>query len=363
MAFFFFASSLLCVNIFSHESDKLMQRQALFFTAPFKLALREEPLPPLPADSLLVQTVISAISPGTEMLLYRGQMPAELMADATIAALGQGGYPQTYGYAAVGRVVETGASVDKAWRGRLVFAFQPHQTHFMAHPDEVLPLPEGMLPETAVFLPNMETAVSFIMDAQPGIGEQVAVFGQGIVGLLTTGLLAQLPLACLLTLDSYPLRRDWSQKLGATASLNPSDPDVPDRILAALPHAGYHPGLDLAFELSGNPAALDMAIGVMGFNGRILIGSWYGRKRADLNLGGKFHRGQMQLISSQVSHLAPRWRGRWSKARRLTVAWEMLQKHQPQELITHRFPLAQAQEAYELIDQRPETAVQIIFTF
>jgi len=340
-----------------------MQRQALFFTAPFGLEICEELLPPLPTDGLLVQTLISAISPGTEMLLYRGQMPPELMADATIAALGEGGYPQKYGYAAVGRVVEIGASVDNSWRDRLVFAFQPHQTHFIARPDDVLPLPEGMLPETAVFLPNMETAVSFVMDAQPGIGEQVAVFGQGIVGLLTTSLLAQLFLACLLTVDGFPLRRDWSQKLGATASLDPADPDLPNQILAALPHASYHPGLDLAFELSGNPAALDVAIEAIGFNGRILVGSWYGSKRADLNLGGKFHRSQMQLVSSQVSHIAPRWRGRWSKARRLAVAWEMLQKHQPHQLITHRFSLAQAQQAYELIDHRSETAVQVVFIY
>ena len=340
-----------------------MQRKALFFTAPHQLECRDEPLPPLPDDGLLVQTIVSAISPGTEMLLYRGQMPAQLMADATIAALGEGGYPQKYGYAAVGRVVEIGKSVENSWRDRLVFAFQPHQSHFIARPEEVLPLPAAMLPETAVFLPNMETAVSFVMDAQPGIGEQVAVFGQGIVGLLTTSLLAQLPLTCLLTLDSYPLRRDWSQKLGASTSLDSTAPDLANQILAALPHASHHPGLDLAFELSGNPAALDGAIELMGFNGRILIGSWYGSKRANLNLGGKFHRSQIQLISSQVSHLAPRWQGRWSKVRRMAVAWQMLAKVQPQRLITHRFPLAQAADAYELIDQRPETAVQLIFIY
>ncbi|WP_420629011.1 zinc-dependent alcohol dehydrogenase [Candidatus Leptofilum sp.] len=340
-----------------------MQRQALFFTAPYQLEIREETLPPLPDDALLVQTVVSAISPGTEMLLYRGQMPPELMTDATIAALGDGGYPQKYGYATVGRVVEIGNAVQKSWRDRLVFAFQPHQSHFIAQPDAVLPLPGGMLPETAVFLPNMETAVSFIMDAQPGLGEQTAVFGQGVVGLLTTSLLAQLPLACLLTLDGYPLRRDWSRKLGAAASLDPAAPDLADQILAALPHASYHPGLDLAFELSGNPAALDVAIEAMGFDGRILIGSWYGSKRANLNLGGRFHRSQIRLISSQVSHLAPRWGGRWRKARRLAVAWQMLQKVQPQQLITHRFPLAQAAQAYELIDMRPETAVQVIFSY
>ncbi|MBK8904267.1 MAG: zinc-binding alcohol dehydrogenase [Anaerolineaceae bacterium] len=340
-----------------------MQRQALFFTAPYQLEIRQELLPPRPDGGLLVQTLVSAISPGTEMLLYRGQMPPELMADATIAALDKGGYPQKYGYAAVGRVVEVGPAADKSWRDRLVFAFQPHQSHFIAQPDEVMPLPDGMPPETAVFLPNMETAVSFVMDAQPGIGEQVAVFGQGIVGLLTTGLLAQLPLACLLTLDGYSLRRDWSQKLGATASLDPASPNLADQVQAALPHASHHAGLDLAFELSGNPAALDVAIGAMGFNGRILIGSWYGRKRANLDLGGAFHRRQLQIISSQVSHLAPRWQGRWSKARRMAVAWEMLQKVQPQQLITHHFPLAQARQAYELIDQRPETAVQVVFTY
>ena len=343
--------------------EPIMQRQALFFTAPHQLELRDEPLPPLPDDGLLVQTVVSAISPGTEMLLYRGQMPTELMADATIAALGEGGYPQKYGYAAVGRVVETGKLVDTAWRNQLVFAFQPHQSYFIAKPSEVMPLPDGMLPETAVFLPNMETAVSFVMDAQPGIGEQVAIFGQGIVGLLTTSLLAQLPLVSLITLDGYPLRRDWSRKLGASASLNPADSDLADQIQANLPHASHYPGLDLAFELSGNPAALDSAIELMGFNGRILVGSWYGSKRANLNLGGSFHRSQIQLISSQVSHLAPRWQGRWSKARRMAVAWEMLAKIQPQQLITHRFPLAQAQQAYDLIDTRPETAVQVVFTY
>ncbi|VAW36074.1 Threonine dehydrogenase and related Zn-dependent dehydrogenases [hydrothermal vent metagenome] len=340
-----------------------MQRQALYFTAPFSLEIRDEPLPPLPADGLLVQTILSAISPGTEMLLYRGQMPSEMMDDATIDALAEGGYPQKFGYAAVGRVVEVGQTVDKAWCDRLVFAFQPHQSHFVAKTDELLPLPVGMLPETAVFLPNMETAVSFIIDGQPSIGEQVAVFGQGIVGLLTTCLLAQLPLASLLTLDSYSLRRDWSLKLGAAVSLDPLDPDLPAKIQAALPHASHYPGIDLAFELSGNPAALDMAVGLMGFNGRILIGSWYGNKRAELNLGGQFHRSQIQLLASQVSHIAPRWRGRWAKSRRMAVAWEMLQKHQPQQLISHRFPLAEAAKSYEIVDRRPETAVQIIFTY
>jgi threonine dehydrogenase-like Zn-dependent dehydrogenase len=207
-----------------------------------------------------------------------------------------------------------------------------------------------MEPETAVFLPNMETAVSFVMDSQPMIGEQTAVFGQGIVGLLTTSLLAQFPLSRLIALDAYPLRRQWSRQVGADASLDPTAP------LPAL-------AVDLALELSGNPAALDQAIASVGFNGRVLIGSWYGQKQAHLNLGGKFHRHQIRLISSQVSHIAPQWSGRWDKSRRWQLAAEQLARVQPQRLITHRFHIAQAAQAYQLLDQQPEETIQIILTY
>ncbi|MCZ7668829.1 MAG: hypothetical protein M5U34_17320 [Chloroflexi bacterium] len=145
-------------------------------------------------DEILVQTAVSAISPGTEMLLYRGQMPSDMALDDTITALdGVITYPLKYGYAAVGQVVENGQGCCDGVARRFVFAFNPHESHFITKPGDMLPLPDGMEPETAVFLPNMETAVSFVMDGRPVIGERVAVFGQGVVGLLTTSLLAQFP--------------------------------------------------------------------------------------------------------------------------------------------------------------------------
>ena len=335
---------------------------ALYFDAPYTVSLREEVCPQPEPHEVLVETAVSAISAGTELLIYRGQLPDDMAADETIAALaGKLAYPLRYGYAAVGRVLAVGAGVDEAWLGRMVFAFQPHASHFVARPDELIPLPPGLDPETAVFLPNMETAVSFLMDSQPLIGEQVAVFGQGVVGLLTTMLLADLPLSSLVTLDSYALRRDWSARLGATAVFDPTAADD-----QAIHHAlqGERPylGADLVYELSGNPQALARAIEVVGYNGRILIGSWYGQKEAALNLGGQFHRNHIQLRSSQVSHIAPQWQGRWTKARRLAVAWQQLARHQPARLISHRFPLAQAAEAYHLLDNAPETAVQILLT-
>lgn len=341
-----------------------MKRHALYFTAPYTAEIREESLPPPAADEVLVQTIISAISPGSEMLFYRGQVPAGLAVDATIDALGGAfAYPLKYGYAAVGRVATCGTAVSPDWQDRLVFAFQPHQSHFLARPTDVIPLPEGMEPETAVFLPNMETAVSFLMDGHPHIGEQVAVFGQGIVGLLTTGLLAQFPLAALVTVEPASLRREWSARLGAKQSLDPTAPDFAAELLAALQGDRPYAGADLVYELSGSPAALDQAIAATGFHGRVVVGSWYGDKPVALNLGGHFHRGHVQVISSQVSHIAPQWNGRWSKTRRLQTAWNHLARSRPADLITHRIPIAQAPAAYALIDEQPEQTIQVVLTY
>ena len=185
-----------------------MERKALYFTAPQRLSLETEALPPPAFGQVLVQTLISAISPGTELLIYRGQAPEDVVKDETIAALaGNFTFPLKYGYAVVGRVIELGRGVAPDWQDRLIFAFHPHESHFLATPDELLMLPADLGPEDAVFFPNMETAVTFLLDGQPLMGEQVAIFGQGIVGLLLTALLSRWPLASLVTLDLYPRRR------------------------------------------------------------------------------------------------------------------------------------------------------------
>ncbi len=328
-----------------------MKRRSVYFVAPRCVEVREEDLPRPAPDQMLVETTVSAISPGTELLFYRGQAPTELPVDENIAALhGAAGYPIKYGYAAVGRVIELGASVPPEWQGRVVFAFNPHESHFLAAPQDVLPVPSGLAREAAAFLPNMETAVNLVMDGGPMLGERVAVFGQGIVGLLVTALLARFPLAQLATFDHYALRREKSRLLGAQLALEPG---------AAKPVLD----VDLSFELSGQPAALDQAIAATGFGGRVVIGSWYGQKRAALDLGGRFHRSRIRLISSQVSTIAPEWTGRWTKARRFETAWQMIEQVKPAQLVTHRFPVAQAATAYALLDERPGEAIQIMLSF
>ncbi len=341
-----------------------MPGQALYFLAPRQVALKDEDAAAPAYGQVLVQTLISAISSGTELLIYRGQAPPDLARDETIAALaGDFSLPLKYGYAAVGRVAERGPGVAPEWEGRLVFAFHPHESRFLATPDELLPLPPEVPPEDAVFFPNVETAITLLMDGPPLLGEQVAVFGQGVVGLLLTSLLARWPLAALVTLDLYPKRRLASETLGAHLSLDPTAPHAAAQLLAALQGPRPYPGADLVFEVSGNPAALDQAIAAAGFHGRVVIGSWYGLKPTELSLGGRFHRSRIRLVSSQVSTLPPGLAGRWNKARRSQATWQMLREIKPSRLVTHRFPLKEAAQAYTLLDRHPGEAIQVILTY
>jgi len=336
-----------------------MRRHWLEFVAPGRVAVREGPAPQPTAEQVLVQTSLSAISPGTEMLVYRGQWPQGVTVDATLEGMsGTFAYPLTYGYCTVGRVIVAGSTVTDDWLGRRVFAFHPHEDLFCAHPSTLHPIPDDLDDETALFLPNMETAVNLLLDGAPLIGEQVVVIGQGIVGLLATALLARFPLASLITLESHPLRREASIRLGAALCLDPAEPDLFAR-LGAIPGQGGQ--ADLVFELSGNPAGLDTALALTRASGRVVVGSWYGSKKVTLDLGSFFHRGRLTLISSQVSSIAPALSARWQAHRRLDVAWEMLRQVQPRTCITHRFALADAASAYALIDRSPGETIQVIF--
>lgn len=344
-----------------------VKRKTIYFTAPRQVELIEEPMPALGADDVLVETTCSAISAGTEMLLYQNRFPRDVETDSVISNLrGAFEYPLAYGYACVGVVRETGKQVDKSWQDKVVFSFQPHTSHFIANPDSLFPIPKSITQEAACFLPNMETAVNLVQDAAPILGERVLVLGQGIVGLLVSALLKEFPLESLITSDRFELRRKAALETGVDDSFDPivlnsnSDNSITTE---QKPQSGYTQNFDLTFELSGSPSALDDAIAMTAFSGRIVIGSWYGDKRASLDLGGAFHRSRIRIISSQVSTIAPELRGRWDKARRFNVAWEALRRIQPQKWITHRFPIDDAADAYRLLDENPQDAIQILFDY
>ena len=292
------------------------------------------------------------------MLVYQGRFPRDMETDASIASL-RGGfkYPMAYGYASVGVVKKTGSEVDPSWQDKTVFAFQPHSSHFITTPDSLFLVPPSLTADSACFLPNMETAVNLVQDGAPIFGERVLVLGQGIVGLLTASLLGEFPLDVLVTADCYPLRCD-SSPVNSRHSFDPHAPNFRRQAGKLLKQ-----GADLTFELSGNPTALDDAIALTAYSGRIVIGSWYGEKQVEVNLGGTFHRSRIKMISSQVSTIAPELDGRWDKTRRFDVAWKALERVKPEKWITHRFAIRDAAEAYQLLDTNPQDAIQVILDY
>lgn len=326
----------------------MLKAKTIFFVAPKKIEIHETILPPLKDDEVLVETICSAISAGTEMLVYRNQFPH--LKDVHDSFSSDLNYPLAYGYACVGKVKEVGKLVNGEWKNRLVFSFQPHTSHFITKPDSLFPIPVSLSPETACFFPNMETAVNLIQDGAPILGEKVLVLGQGVVGLLTASLLSEFPLDSLVVVDNFELRR---------SAFKSHKSQVTSRSVHDLRPATF----DLTYELTGSPTALNDAIDLTTFSGRVVIGSWYGEKKSEVNLGGSFHRSRIKLISSQVSTISPELSGRWDKARRHQVAWEALERIKPEQWITHRFSLNDADKAYQLLDENPQETIQILFNY
>ena len=337
---------------------------SLLYNSPFNIEIVKQSLPHMDDQSILVKTAYSAISAGTELLVYRNQFPADMEVDSSIEGLsGQFSYPLKYGYAAVGHVVQVGKDVSKDWLGKNVFCFHPHESFIVVKENELIPVPQEVNLKDAVFLANMETAVSLIMDARPMIGENVAIFGQGVVGLLTAAALSTFTGISISAIDPIAMRREISKSMGISVNVDPQNQQWADQLSAFFAKDNGDGCADLVFELSGNPAALNHALKISGMQTRIIVGSWYGTKDATIKLGEQFHRNRIKLISSQVSSIEAKYTARWTKARRLNLAWSMIKEIQPQKFISHQFHIQDAAAAFNLLDKGSQDALQIILHY
>ncbi len=340
-----------------------MKNYVLYFNKPNQVSVLEESIPEPKKDEVLIQNMISGISSGTEMLFYRGLMPSDLCIDDTIPALKHKlNYPFKYGYCSVGKVIETGHKKLNHLLNQWVFVFNPHESYFCAKEQQIIVLPKHISPHDALFIPNMETAINLILDGSPLIGENVLILGLGIVGLLTTALLHQFPLTLLLGIDLYAQRRKLGMELGAEYTFDATQPDLDLQLKHYLKNLKQN-SIDLIYELTGNPEALNSAIAFAAYEGRIVLGSWYGRKPCSIDLGGRFHRNRIKIIASQVSTIASELQGRWTKARRLEVVFKMLEKIKPSRFISHNFHITDANKAYQLLDSNPNDTLLITLIY
>ena len=311
---------------------------ALFHIAPRRVEIRELPTPRPSAGEIVVTTLFSGISGGTERLVYRGEVAEDLALDDTIGALGGSfRYPFPYGYACVG---EAGDS------GRLVFAFQPHQDVFAARTSDLIALP-AIDPASATLLPLVETALQVTLEAEAGYRDRVIVLGAGVLGLLTA-LLLQRSGRRPLCAEPQPWRRGLAAHLG---------------LMAVAPGELAGQEVPLVIDASGNPGAPAAALDMLAHEGTLLVASWFGTKPVTLPLGGAFHRRRLTIRSTQVSTIPARLSAGWTLSRRRSAAAELLPELPLTELCTHVFPFDQAADAFHAVDESPPGLMHAVLDY
>lgn len=285
-------------------------------------------------EGVLVETLFSGISRGTERLVFEGRVPASEARRMTQAAQeGSFDFPVKFGYCAVGRVVEGELA------GRHVFALHPHQTSFRLPVTALSVLPERLPPERAVLAANMETALNILWDSGASAGDRIAVIGAGVVGALVGYLAAQLPGAEVTLVDVNPSRQVLAGALGCVFARPANAPAECDVVIHT---SATEEGLALAVESAGQ-------------EGTIVEASWFGSGVVGVPLGGAFHSRRLRIIGSQVGHIPSSRAPRWSHSRRMSMALDLACDERLDMLISGETAFSEIASRYAEILRDPDT--------
>ena len=311
------------------------EASAFWIVEPGRGEIRTAGLPEPGPDEVRVRALRSAISRGTESLVFRGQVPPS-QASAMRCPFQQGEFPGPlkYGYASVGRI-EAGPD---HWLGRRVFCLYPHQDRYVVPLAAVLEVPDDVPDARAVLAANMETAVNGLWDAAPRLGDRIAVVGAGVVGCLVAALAARLPGTRVELIDPDPRRAGLAASLGCA--------------FAQPPQASGD--ADLVIHASGHPDGLSTALGLAGFEATVLEMSWYGERAVAAPLGEAFHSRRLTLRSSQVGAVATAQRARWTHRRRLALALALLADPIFDALLSGESPFAALPATLSRLANRPD---------
>ena len=308
--------------------------RAFWVAAPGRGEIRSEPVGTAATGEVLVRTLFSGISRGTEALVFRGRVPPSEF--ERMRAPFQAGHfpaPVKYGYASVGEVEDGPADL----RGRHVFTLYPHQTRYVVPATAIHVLPASTPPARAVLAANLETAINGVWDARPLVGDRVAVVGAGVIGCLTAWLIAGIPGCEVELVDRNPSRAGVARALG---------------VRFATPEAAT-PEADVVIHASGAPAGLALALQLAAFEATVVELSWYGDQEVSLGLGQAFHARRLTITSSQVGSVAATQRARWDTRRRMQLALRLLESDTLDVLITGESDFDTLPEVMEHLSTAP----------
>ena len=346
----------------------------LRFAAPREVEVIDAPRQELSPGQVRVRTLYSGISAGTELTAYRGTNPyltsqwdPELRLFRGGAESGALAYPlDGWGYSEVGEVVEvapheSGQVADTPEVGDRVWGIWGHRAEGILSVEALRGhvLPAGLDPLAAAFVRVGAIALNGVLAADLGVGSTVVVFGQGVIGLLATRF-AALNGATVFAVDGIPSRREAALRWGAAHALAPDD-----SLAVTLRELTGGAGADVAIELSGNYHALQSALRAVGADGTVVASGFYQGEATPLHLGEEFHHNRVQLLASQIGSAPNRLRARWDVPRLQRTVVDALTdgRVDAASLVTHRYRIEDAAEAYRLLDTDPSAALQVVLEF
>lgn len=283
--------------------------QRLVYGAAMKASIDHAPLPARGNNDVLLQSLKSGISRGTESLVFAGKVPRdEWQRMRCPHQVGEFSFPVSYGYGLVAQVLETGPDVNHLVAGDIVFALHPHQSYAVIDASMANKIPDNTPPRRAVMGANMETALNAFWDSQATPNDKVCVIGAGVLGFLTAFVVQKMTQSPVAIIDIDETKRDVAHALSLPFFL-PDNAPIDNSVI---------------FHTSANGAGLQTALNLAAFEGRVIEMSWYGDKEISLQLGGAFHSQRLQIISSQVGHVSPTRRATTSHAQRMTEALSLL---------------------------------------
>lgn len=332
-----------------------METRAVWFTRARQAELITCSIPDPAPDQVQVRATASLISAGTEILIYRG----EAAVGSPLNPMSEGSYafPIKYGYQCVGRIERAGRTSGFS-EGERVFARHPHQGLFNIPTGRnlVIKLPDSLGDAAATFLNLAEVALTAVLDVPVRVGDVVAVFGQGIVGMLCARL-ARLTAGRLIVVDRFPMRRRLGLEFGADLAV------TPEETASAVQELSNGRGTDVTFEASGAPQALQSAVELTGQEGTIVVLSHYGARDVHLRLAPEFHWRRVRIVSSQTATVGSGLQPRWDLRRRTEVVLNLLSSMTVEPMITARIPFSAAPKAYQLVDEHPEEALGVVLDY
>lgn len=338
----------------------------LVLVGPRTLSFEENDDRPLAPSEVRVRTLYSGISAGTELTQYRGTSPfMDRRFDERRRLFVPGEQPswqypvRTLGYEEVGKIVERGSDVDDIAIGTHVFGTWNHRSHAVIPADMARErmMPAGADPRIGIFSHIGAVALNGVHDARIRLGDTVAVFGLGVPGQIVVQA-AKASGARVIGVDPDPHRRAMAEKLGAQLTLPPPATD-------AIKDMTDGKGADICIEVSGAAPALTDAIRSVAYASRVVAMGFYQGEVAGLRLGDEFHHNRIELISSQISGVAPAGSHRWSKPRlwRTAVSLQHEGVLDLLPLITHTAPFREAPSLFEKLDAGSPGMLQTMLVF